>query len=211
MMIRLSKNRQSLVQLVILAGWLPLLSCLTHEALPPAQRPKAWAQPKQVEGVGNFHRVSATLYRGEQPTAQGFVSLKQLGIRTVVNLRLTHSDKEALGDLPLQYVHIPMAAWDVEHQEVVQFLKVVTDSKRHPVFVHCLHGADRTGMMVALYRVVVDGWSKAEAIREMKQGGFGHHMILGNLTSDIEQMDIAALKEKVGLSQEHATSSTKPR
>jgi hypothetical protein len=92
-----------------------------------------------------------------------------------------------------------MKAWHPEEKEAVRFLKIVTDPKRAPVLVHCQHGADRTGTMVAVYRIAVQGWSKDEAIREMTQGGFGFHPTWSNLPKWIENLDIDRLKRQAGI------------
>ena len=68
-----------------------------------------------------------------------------------------------------------------------------------PVFVHCLHGADRTGTMCAAYRVVVDGWTKQQAIDEMTKGGYGFHPVWANLPKFIENLDVEKIKAKAGL------------
>ena len=125
--------------------------------------------------------------------------LKQLGIQTIVNLRSFHSDRDAIGQTGLAYDHIYMKAWHPEEEDVIRFLQIVTNPKRTPVLVHCQHGADRTGSMVALYRIAVQGWTKEAAIREMTQGGFGYHEIWINLPPWIRDMDITALRRKAGI------------
>src|SRR6185436_828160 len=112
--------------------------------------------------------------------------------KTVVDLRSFHSDREETRRAGLDYVHIYSKAWHAEDEDVIGFLRVATDSKRAPVFVHCQHGADRTGTMVAVYRIVVQGWSKKEAIHEMTHGGFGYHTVWGNLIAYIEGLDVEA-------------------
>ena len=119
-----------------------------------------------------------------------------MGIKTVVNLRALHSDRDELGDTGLAYKHIRMQAWDAEEEEVIEFLKIVIDNKNLPVFVHCQHGADRTGMMTAIYRIVVCDWDKDAAIREMREGGFGFHPIWQGLPKFVEQMDVEAILRK---------------
>lgn len=166
---------------------------------PGNQRPASWAQPIQLEGVPNLHKVSNDLYRSAQPTAQGMQQLKQLGIKTIVNLRTFHSDRDAIGKTGLAYAQIHMKAWHAEQEDAVRFLQIVTNPKRTPVLVHCQHGADRTGTMVALYRIAVQGWSKEAAIREMTRGGFGYHEIWVNLPPWIRDLDIAALRRKAGI------------
>lgn len=176
-----------------------LFSCSAAGDEEPSERDPSWAQPIVLAGVPNLYRVSPQLYRSGQPTAQGMRNLQQLGIKTVVSLRSFHSDRDEIGATPLGYEHIYMKAWHPEFKEVVRFLRVVTDHDRTPVVVHCQHGADRTGTMCALYRVVIEGWTKEEAVREMTEGGFGFHAVWVNLPRWIRDMDIAALRRAVPL------------
>jgi hypothetical protein len=92
-----------------------------------------------------------------------------------------------------------MKPWHPEAEEVVRFLKIVTDPRRTPVLVHCQHGADRTGTMIAVYRIAVQGWSKAEAIREMTLGGFGYHPIWSLLPIWVQALDIDRIKAQAGI------------
>lgn len=167
-------------------------------AAPPAARPEAWAVPVALEGVPNLHKVSDVLYRSAQPTAEGMRALKGLGIKTVVNLRTFHSDRDEIGAAGLDSESIPMQAWRPERQELVRFLKIVSDPDRAPVLVHCQHGADRTGALCALYRVVIQGWSKEEALREMAEGGYGFHEVWQNLLDWVGELDIEAVRKDVG-------------
>jgi len=162
-------------------------------------RPPNWAQPIQMKDVPNLHRVSDTLYRSAQPSAEGMNNLKTMGIKTVLNLRSFHSDRKEIGDTGLAYEHIYMKAWHPEEKEAVRFLQIVTNPGRVPVIVHCQHGADRTGAMCALYRVAVQGWSKEEAIEEMMKGGFGFHAVWDNLLQWINALDVEKIKKRVGI------------
>jgi tyrosine-protein phosphatase SIW14 len=170
-------------------------------------RPASWAMPLQRKGLPNLHQVTPTLYRGAQPTALGMRQLKAMGIKTVVNLRSFNSDRDKLGKTGLAYEHIYMKAWHPERKDIIRFLQITTDNNRTPIFVHCQHGADRTGLMCAVYRVAICGWTKAEAIREMTQGGFGHHIIWTNLVKFIQDLDIDAIKKEAGI--ETVKASTK--
>jgi protein tyrosine/serine phosphatase len=155
-------------------------------------------------GLPNLHKVSEGLYRSAQPTAEGMALLKEMGIRTVVNLRSFHSDRDEIGETGLAYEHIYMKTWHPEDEEVVRFLQIVTDPARQPVLVHCQHGADRTGTMCALYRVAVQGWSKEEAVAEMTEGPFGFHGIHANLVAYVRDLDVEAIKRRAGLAGEVA-------
>jgi protein tyrosine/serine phosphatase len=158
-----------------------------------------WAERLELPGVDNLHKVSEQLYRGAQPTAEGMEQLKKLGIKTVVNLRSFHSDRDEIGDANLAYEHITMKPWHPEDNEVVRFLEIVSDPNRTPVFVHCQRGADRTGTMCAVYRVAVQGWSKTEAIEEMTKGGFGFFDGWENIVNYILKLDIDAIKGRTGM------------
>ena len=162
-------------------------------------RPEPWAQPITLEGAPNLYKISDDLYRSAQPTALGFKQLKDKGIHTIINLRSFHSDRSEVDDIGLGYEHIYMKAWHPEQEDAVRFLQIVTNPKRTPVLVHCQHGADRTGTMVAIYRIVVQGWTKEQAIQEMTEEGFGFHEIWSNLPNWIEELDIEMIKQEVGL------------
>ena len=150
------------------------------DALQPAEKTestgagaKAVLSPRgDIPGLTNFARISDGLYRGAQPSAEGFAELKKLGIKTVVNLRSFHTDRQKLKGTGLQYLHIYCKAWHPEDEDVIEFLKVVRDPANQPVFVHCLHGADRTGMMVASYRIIEQGWTIPDAADELPRFGF---------------------------------------
>ncbi len=186
---------------VALAGFAGQQCCLSRQtpAVPTAERPVAWARPLDLPGLPNLNRVTDELYRGAQPLPEGYAELKKLGIKTDVNLRSAHSEEAEAKAAGLGYVSIPMHAWHAEDEDVVAFLEAVTDPKLQPVFVHCEHGSDRTGVCVAAYRIVVQGWSKPDAIREMTEGDYGFHGIWENLIDYLQKMDVAAMKRKVGL------------
>jgi protein tyrosine/serine phosphatase len=82
---------------------------------------------------------------------------------------------------------------------VVGFLKLATDTNNLPVFVHCQRGADRTGMVCAMYRITVCGWTKEEAIRELKDGGFGFNPAWKNIVRYIEKADVEKIRKKAGM------------
>ncbi len=162
-------------------------------------RPLAWAQPVRRSGLPNLHRVDENFYRGAQFSSAGAPELTGLKIRTVVNLRSLHSDRRRLKGQPLRYEHIHTEAWHISERDMVAFLRLVTDPKAQPVFVHCAHGADRTGFMTALYRVAVHGWTKDQAVREMIDGGYGFHAMWGNLVTKLYEVDVEQLKRAAGI------------
>jgi len=163
------------------------------------ERPATWAHPMELAGVPNLHRVSPTLYRSAQPSGEGMRNLEKMGIKTIVNLRTFHSDRDEIAGLGLGYEQIYMKTWHPEEEDVVRFLRIVSDPARAPVLVHCQHGADRTGSMCAIYRIAVKGWSKEEALREMTEGGFNFHEIWINLLPWINGLDLEKIRLEAGL------------
>jgi len=144
-------------------------------------RPGKWAVPMTCAGVPNLHKVSDKLYRSAQPTAEGMTNLVALGIKTVVNLRDNHSDSDEIGGLPLKAHRIEIFTGNMKDKYITDFLSVVDDTNAVPVLVHCQHGADRTGTMCAMYRILREGWTADDAIDEMKNGGYGYHSVWSNL------------------------------
>jgi tyrosine-protein phosphatase SIW14 len=161
--------------------------------------PAAKAQPAKprddLPGLENFAEVSAALCRGAQPTAEGFATLKARGVKTVVNLRVEYSDRSMLAGTGLQYAEIPCNPFHLEDKEAVRFLKIVGDPKNQPVFVHCAYGSDRTGTMVAAYRMTKQNWSADEAIKELRV--FGYHPYYPQILSFLKALNPATIDAKV--------------
>lgn len=183
------RNRGRVLLALVIPLLLVFLAAGNTDCRQEAPRPESWAQPVQVEGVPNLHKVSDLLYRCAQPTAAGFKQLEKMGIRTIINLRSEHSDTDELAGTNLRYYEIPSKATTVREADLLKFLKLVTNPAEGPYLVHCHHGADRTGLFVAVYRVVVQGWSKEEAIREMQKGRFGFHNTYTNIVKYLQSFD----------------------
>ena len=156
---------------------LAILALIVAGLLIAAERLVAWAVPMERAGLPNLHRVDAKLYRSAQPTAEGMTNLVALGVKTVVNLRDNHSDSDEIGGLPLAAKRIEIATWNPKVEQVKAFLAIIDDTNAVPVLVHCQHGADRTGTMCALYRILRQDWKVEDAITEMKDGSYGYHSI----------------------------------
>lgn len=180
---------------IVMAAFAP--GCMSPEPLAPeGMNPAhAAAQPSNIPGVRNFAKISDDLYRGEQPTAQGFAELKRMGIKTIVNLRYWHDDREMLRGLDLQCVRLRANAWHIEDEDVAAFLKVVRDPANRPVFVHCLHGSDRTGAIIGSYRMIEQGWSSDEAVAELS--GFGFHSMFGNVVRYLRRLSPGEMNARV--------------
>ena len=127
-------------------------------------------------GVPNFHQVNPQLYRGGQPTNEGFQNLAKLGVKTVINLRQPNdgalAEKNVVEAAGMRYINVPMLGMHTpSDDQVLKVLSVFNDPTAGPVFVHCRRGADRTGAVVACYRISHDGWDNHKALEEAK--GFG--------------------------------------
>ena len=106
----------------------------------------------------NFHRVDDKVWRSAQPEKQNFPELKQLGIKEILNLREWHDDSSKAGNTAICLHKVAMDAGDFREKDLLQAVKILRDSQG-PILVHCWHGSDRTGMVIALYRMVVNGWT----------------------------------------------------
>ncbi len=160
--------------------------------------------PIELQGdLPNFHRISDCVYRGAQPRAEGLHELNELGIKTIVNLRDFRQDLDEIESYGFAYHHLPIQPWELNEETIVTFLRKVTDENAQPVFVHCHHGADRTGALCAAYRIIVEDWSKEAAINEMTLGGFGYHPIWFNLVLTIDQLDVERIRAMLASDQNH--------
>jgi protein tyrosine/serine phosphatase len=135
----------------------------------------------------NFGQVTETLYRGGQPTSNGFAKLQSMGVGVIINFRDDRPEKGQVEALGMKYVGIP---WNAHHEpssaDVARFLETILAHPKTKIFVHCQRGADRTGLMVAAYRVAVEHRKVAAAIGEMNQfhfSGFWHPQLTRYLKS----------------------------
>lgn len=151
-----------------------VLVALLHLTFAQAEsmpRPAEWAQPVEVQY--NLFQMSPTLYRSALPDGGALPLLKNLKIATVINF-LPDDDRSWLADPAIAQVQLPYRTNHVDDSDVLKSLRAIEAAEANgPVLMHCKHGSDRTGLMAAMYRVVVQGWSKEDALSEMTQGGFG--------------------------------------
>jgi len=122
----------------------------------------------------NLYEVSDSLYRSEQPSKKGMIHLESIGINTVLNLRKRTTDKKEASNTKLVLLCIPINAWKMNQDDLMLALKSIQSAKK-PIVVHCLHGADRTGVVIAAYRMIFENLSKEKAIEEFLDPQFGFH------------------------------------
>ncbi|HVB85886.1 MAG TPA: dual specificity protein phosphatase family protein [Candidatus Dormibacteraeota bacterium] len=156
----------------------------------PAGSQSKFARKIFIEGLPNLGEVTPTLYRGAQPNKEGFEQLAKMHVDIIVDLRGNRqSERDIVTKLGMQYVPIPWFCMHPKDQLIARFLTLLRDNPDKKVFVHCKSGIDRTGMMVAAYRMAEDKWTAQVAMREMKAFGFTpfHEMICSGLSSYEEQ------------------------
>lgn len=154
-----------------------------------------------TENFNNLFKINDSLYRSEQPSKHGMLELQSLGILSVLNLRNNRSDKRKLGVTNLNGFHIPINTWKLSYADILESLRVIQTSKK-PILVHCWHGSDRTGAVVAAYRMVYENWSKEAAITEFMNKKFGYHekwfpgilTLLKSLDIDLLRNDLKSVK-----------------
>jgi protein tyrosine phosphatase (PTP) superfamily phosphohydrolase (DUF442 family) len=130
-----------------------------------------------IPGVPNAGRINVHLYRGGQPSDAGLAALRALGVDTIVSFTLegdgARAEARAAQALGLHYVHLPWSAYDVPPDDyIARFLTIGTSAQSRVVFAHCKAGSDRTGLMIAAYRVLSDGWTPDQAMDEMNAFGY---------------------------------------
>jgi len=160
-------------------------------------RPSQWATPIIGSELDNLYQVDSHLFRSEQPDEEDFDALASFGIQEVLNLREYHSDKNEVAELKLDLTlhHLRLRTSKVTQKDIIKALAIIKKSKK-PILVHCWHGSDRTGAVVAAYRIIFNQWSKIQAIDELVNGGYGYHArVYPNIIHLIDSLDIDAIKK----------------
>lgn len=166
-------------------------------AAPAAARSERWAVPIALDGVPNLHQITSTLYRSEQPTALGFKNLEKLGIRTVINLRAFNSDDDEVRGTNLRTERVKILTWNIDDDQVIDVMRILGNADDGPFLIHCQHGADRTGLMSAMYRILEQGWTVDDALAELTGGGYGYHAMWKNILRYVRSVDVDKLRAAI--------------
>lgn len=145
------------------------------------------------EDIPNFHKVDQALYRGGQPKENGYAELKALGIKTIISFREGNKaalkEKEIAQSMGINFYNIPLSVYKKpEDSQAVAFLDIVLTEENQPVFVHCSNGRDRTGTMIAMYKVTARGWTIKNAYKEARSLGFFPYRGEAELKNFIHQL-----------------------
>jgi protein tyrosine phosphatase (PTP) superfamily phosphohydrolase (DUF442 family) len=162
-------------------------------------RPVHWAEPLPEHGVENLHRIAPALYRSAQPRGRDAPALRRLGVRTLLSFRAFNGDDDEFRGDGFALLRVPINTWHIGDRHIVRALGALLDAQQDgPVLIHCMHGADRTGLVSAMYRMAMQGWSRDEARQEMLLGGFGYHTMWRNIPSYLAAVDPAAIVRLLG-------------
>ena len=158
-----------------------------------SQRPPQWATP--VGSQYNLNQMTSTLYRSTLPDSNALPILLKLNITTVINFQ-PDADSSWLSAPGIKQVQLPYRIGHVDDADVLTILRAIKEAEdKGSVLIHDRQGTERTGLMAAMYRVVVQGWSKEEALSEMMMGGFGDNTHFRDSIRYMMQAPIDKLRE----------------
>jgi protein tyrosine/serine phosphatase len=172
-----------------------LLSCAQNRV--ESNRPVRWATPIKLQGVANLYKVTDYLYRSEQPTAEGMKNLERMGIRTIINLSVFDSDSDEIKGTGLHFEELSVKPWHIEDEDVVRVLRIIRKRENGPFLIHCWKGSDRVGAMIAMFRIIEQGWTKEEAIQEMVEGGYRFNQAWINIVQYVKQVEIEGIRKEL--------------
>ena len=161
-----------------------------------AQRKPLWATPVKAKFVNNLHKIDECVYRAAQPDVEAYKELEELGVKEILSLRYWANNKMGAFETNLKFHHVEMLASKCQWDKIVEALLIIKN-RQGPIVIHCKHGADRTGLIAALYRIVFQDWDKEAAIDELENGGYNFNTTYSNILEYIRKIDVPALKSVV--------------
>lgn len=155
-------------------------------------RPASWAQ--SVDASYQLYQMDELLYRSALPRAQDQPWLQEQNVQTVINF-YQKPDSLWLQDKSIEQIHIPLRTDRIDDEDVILALRSIASARQHgKVLMHCKHGQNRTGLIAAMYRIVYEGWSKADAMLEMQQG-YGGESRMDDATRYLQKVDVVAIEQ----------------
>jgi protein tyrosine/serine phosphatase len=159
-------------------------------------RPQEWAKKINGSKLSNLYKINDSIYRCAQPDSADFAKIDSIGIKSILNLRSNFSDNDLKDGLPLSLYNVEMVPYDIDDKEIVKALRILKNSPK-PIVVHCFYGSDRTGVVIAMYRIIFQNWTKEEALNEMMNGGYSFHNIFINIPHYVKVADIVKIKKEI--------------
>ncbi len=146
-----------------------------------------------------LYRINDSVYRSEQPSRNGFRELEALGVKTAITFRRNKDDTKKAKGTAIALVHMPLKTAELTEAQITEALRAINEAEK-PVLVHCWHGSDRTGAIMAAYRVVIENWTPEEAIKELRLPDLGYHeKWYPNVVELITTLDKEAIRKALGL------------
>ena len=187
---------QKILPLLIIM--LAISACASTVSVQTTEHQPHWATVLNKES--NLYRLDDKLFRSEQLSAQDYPLLKQNNIQTIVNLRFfdRNDDQAAFGKRDLTLVNTPLMSWSIRPKDVAEVLWQIEQAQQNgAVLVHCYHGADRTGLIAAMYRIIYQNWSLEEAKWEMVNGPYGFHTVWRNMENFFTEQNIQEVRTRL--------------
>lgn len=186
-------------KLILISFVICLNACtIKHPQITEDSRPKNWAT--MIKADANLHKVDRHLYRSEQPISDDKKTIEDLGIKTIINLRYfdRNDNQKVFADKQIKLINNPILTFKVKPIDIAKALYAIKQEQQNgAVLLHCYHGADRTGIVVAMYRIIYQNWAITDARTEMKQGGFGYHSVWKNLDNLLTEDGVNQVKAEL--------------
>ncbi|WP_350286279.1 dual specificity protein phosphatase family protein [uncultured Croceitalea sp.] len=146
-----------------------------------------------------LYKLNDSIYRSEQPSKKGFEDLEKLGVKTSISFRRNKSDTKKAKKTGIELIHIPLKTAELTQEHLIIALQAIQHAQK-PVLVHCWHGSDRTGAIMATYRIIFQDWTKKDAIHELRRPELGYHENwYPNVIDLLMDIDTLEIKKELGL------------
>lgn len=178
-----------LAKIIILSACLGI-SLTSFKNIDPPER-------KLPSHFDNLYMINNDLYRSDQPSGKGMEYLDSIGIQVIINFRHQQTDSKKATGYSNNLIHYPINTNRINANDIYQVLKLIRNSPK-PVLIHCKHGSDRTGAIIAAYRMVEQNWTTEKAIEELRQEKYGYHEgWFSNIIELLNTLDSVAIRESL--------------
>ena len=144
----------------------------------------------------NLFQLNDSIFRSEQPDKKGYGEIHQLKIKSILSLYPNSEDKKLTWKYNFDHYHVNMYSDDFSDKDIAKALYFIEIAHK-PLLIHCKHGSDRTGLVIAMYRIMFNNWTRQNAIDEMKKGDFGFNEKYENMIEYIQKVDLTKIKKKI--------------